>query len=86
MRIAHEDLLLGLESDCIVTSRVVAADAGTGRSTESVICKALAVKFEALRFATIAWLVLLMRKLLFLLVWRMALHVNVKLRLRRLRG
>lgn len=37
---------------------VVAARAGTGWSTISIIRKALAVELEAFRLATVAWLVL----------------------------
>lgn len=51
---------------------VVAARAGTCRSTVFIVGKTLAIKFEALRLATVAWFVLAFRFgvfLRFLIFW-----------------
>ena len=55
--ISHQDLLFGLQSHLVELCRVVAADAGAGRATVSVIGKALAVELEAAAFTTVAGLV-----------------------------
>jgi hypothetical protein len=57
MRVAHQDLLLRLQSNLIVLSRVVTADTCTSRPTESIISKALAVELETATLATVAWLI-----------------------------
>ena len=57
MWIAHQNLLFGLQSHLVELCRVVAADAGAGRPTVSVIGEAFAVELEAAALTAIAGLV-----------------------------
>ena len=64
MRIAHQNLLLCLQSNGVVLLRIVAVAAGALRSAEAIVREALAVELEAARLAAVAWLVALRRELL----------------------
>ena len=57
LRVAHEYVLLGTDSDFVKLGQIIAACASTSRSTVSVVCKALTVKLKTLRFTAVAWLV-----------------------------
>ena len=57
VRITHQDLLFGLQSHLVELCRVIAAYAGAGRATVSVIGEAFAIELEAAAFATIAGLI-----------------------------
>ena len=57
VRISHQDLLFGLQSHLVELCRVVAADAGAGRATVSVIGEAFAIELEAAALTTVAGLI-----------------------------
>ena len=52
--VAHQDLLLGLETHLIELSRVIAADAGAGRPTEAIVGETFAVELQAAAFSAVA--------------------------------
>ena len=66
MRIAHQNLLLCLQSNGVVLLRIVAVAAGALRSAEAIVREALAVELEAARLAAVARLVALRGELLLL--------------------
>ena len=55
--ITHQNLLFGLQSHLVELCRVVAADAGAGRATVSVIGEAFAIELEAAALTTVAGLI-----------------------------
>ena len=54
LRVAHENVLLGLNPDRIKFAQVVAAHACTSCATVAIVSKAFTVKFQALRLSAIA--------------------------------
>ena len=64
MGIAHQNLLLCLQSNGVVLLRIVAVAAGALRSAEAIVREALAVELEAARLAAVARLVALRGELL----------------------
>ena len=52
--VAHQNVLLGLDSDGVKFAQVVAADTRASCATVAIVCEAFTVELQALRFPTIA--------------------------------
>ena len=57
VRVTHQDVLFRLQAHLVEVRRVVAANAGAGRSAVSIVGEAFAVELEASALPTVARLV-----------------------------